>query len=259
MKDINLAVNPKDFLLVVGPTGCGKTTLCRSFNGLIPHFYAGKMKGEVRVKDQNTHDVEVSELAKTTGLVFQNPENQLISLNVERELSFAPENLGLPPEEIERRVEDVISTLGLESIRKKPPFDLSGGEQQRVAIGSVLTLKPKILVLDEPTANLDPVAAKQLLETVGHLNKSADITVIITEHKIDLVAPLANRMILMEKGEIKIDSSPRSVLASSLLEDTGVNPPRVVELYKRITPKHKRQEIPLTVEEAVQTFFEGNK
>jgi energy-coupling factor transporter ATP-binding protein EcfA2 len=259
LKNIKLTVNPKDFLLIVGPTGCGKTTLCRSFNGLIPHFYAGTMKGKVYVKDHDTHEVEVSELAKTTGLVFQNPENQLISLNVERELSFAPENLGLPPEEIEKRVEDVISTLGLESIRKKPPFDLSGGEQQRVAIGSVLTLKPKILVLDEPTANLDPVAAKQLLETVDYLNKIANITVIITEHKIDLVAPLANRMILMEDGEIKIDSTPRAVLTSSILEDTGVKPPRVVELHKRITPKNKQQEVPLTVEEAVLSFLEGRK
>ncbi len=253
---MNLEINTGDFVLIVGPTGCGKTTLCRSLNGLIPHFYAGEMEGEVVVDGINTKTVEVSDLAKTTGLVFQNPENQLIALNVERELAFAPENLGIPKEEIKERVEQVVSTLGLEAIRKKAPFDLSGGEQQRVAIGSVLTLEPKILVLDEPTANLDPTATVKLLNLVADLNKNAHMTTIITEHKTDLIVPLANRMIVMEDGKIKTDSTPQSVLSSSILEDTGVNPPRIVELYKRVIPKNQRDLVPLTIAEAVKILFE---
>ncbi|MHA1916910.1 MAG: energy-coupling factor ABC transporter ATP-binding protein [Candidatus Ranarchaeia archaeon] len=255
LKDINLEINQGDFVLIIGPTGCGKTTLCRTFNGLIPHFYGGEIEGDILVEGKNTKSLEVYDLAKTAGMVFQNPENQLIALNVERELTFAPENLGLKKEEIKTRLEEVIKILNLESIRKTPPFELSGGEQQKVAVGSVLTLKPKVLVLDEPTANLDPLTSFNILTMVNDLNKKLGVTVFIAEHKIDFIAPIVNRIIVMDSGKIRFDGKPRDVFSSQILEEIGVMNPKIVQLYKESRFNRKNQKIPLDVKEAVDLIL----
>lgn len=161
IKNINLQIEKGEYVVVTGPTGCGKTTLCRCFNGLIPHFHQGRMTGRVTINGIDTLERKVSDLSQTVGLVFQDPENQLVALNVERELAFAPENLGLPVEEVKARVEEAVELVGLERLRSKAPYELSGGEQQRVAIASVLTLRPSLLVSDEPTSNLNPLAPKE--------------------------------------------------------------------------------------------------
>jgi energy-coupling factor transporter ATP-binding protein EcfA2 len=251
IKDINLQIEKGEYVVVTGPTGCGKTTLCRCFNGLIPHFHQGRMTGRVTIDGIDTLERKVSDLSQTVGLVFQDPENQLVALNVERELAFAPENLGLPVEEVKARVEEAVELVGLERLRSKAPYELSGGEQQRVAIASVLTLRPSLLVLDEPTSNLDPVGAKRVLSLLGDINKNRKITIILIEHRLDLVASYANRILIMNRGEIVVEGEPRVVLSNDYVEELGVGIPKILKLFKNLQIESRERGLPLTPEEAV--------
>jgi energy-coupling factor transporter ATP-binding protein EcfA2 len=169
LKKINLVINDGEYVIITGPSGCGKTTLCRTINGLVPQFHRGYIAGNVIVDGMNTRDHSVAEMATKAGLVFQQPENQLVTLNVEKEIAFGPENLGVEPIEVRHRVDELISLLDLEHLRDKHPHEMSGGEQQRVAIASTLALKPKILVADEPTSNLDPKNAELILDIISEM------------------------------------------------------------------------------------------
>ncbi|MFX1487327.1 MAG: energy-coupling factor ABC transporter ATP-binding protein [Promethearchaeota archaeon] len=250
IRDIDLAVDKGEFVLVTGPTGCGKTTFCRCLNGLIPHFHAGQLKGEVFVDGLNTADHQVYELAQKVGLVFQNPENQLVALNARRELAFAPENLGLPREEIEKRVEETLDVVDIQDLSEKAPYEMSGGEQQQVAIASLLTLKPKILVLDEPTSNLDPVSAKHILELLNGLNRRSGITIILIEHRLEMVSKYADRAIILDRGRAVLDGNPREVFSTDLVEELGIGVPKIAQLFKILKRKGLDMNIPLSVEEA---------
>jgi len=250
VEDISLSISEGEFVLITGPSGCGKTTICRAMNGLVPHFHKGKMKGEVIVDGLKTTEHEVSKLATKVGLVFQNPENQLVALNVEREIAFGPENLGLPPEEIRKRVEDAISLVGIEKIRHRAPYEISGGQQQLVALASVISLNPKVLVLDEPTAHLDPKAARMVLKIVKKLNNELGTTIVLVEHRLDLSIQYATRMILMDKGKIVLDGSPRDILTTDITASIGVGEPKVVQLFKALQKHGVRLPVPLTPEEA---------
>lgn len=235
LSNINLTINEGETVLLTGPSGCGKTTLCRCLNGLIPHFYtSGYFKGEVIIAGMNTIETPIPKLAQYVGFVFQNPENQLFTLNVERELAFGPENLMLPPDEIKRRVDWALKVTGIEHLKNCSIYELSGGEQQRVAIAACLTMQPKILVLDEPTANLDPLGAKKILDLIFQLNRRLNLTVIIVEHRLDLLIHKVDRIIIMDKGKIIVDMHPRAAVKDYNLENFGVSPPKVVTLYKKL-------------------------
>lgn len=255
IKNIDLKLIDGEFVVVTGPTGCGKTTLCRCFNGLIPHFHQGRMTGQMKVNGVETREKNVSDLSQTVGFVFQDPENQLVALNVERELAFGPENLGLPREEIKARVEEAIDMVGIGHLRTSAPYELSGGEQQRVAIASVLTLKPSILILDEPTSNLDPVGAKKVVTLLGKLNKSHGIVIILIEHRLDLVAPYSNRVFVMSEGEIVVEGEPRTALSNDIVEELGVGIPRILKLFKGLRIKRGIGSLPLTPEEAIKILI----
>jgi energy-coupling factor transporter ATP-binding protein EcfA2 len=255
IENINLRIMNGEFVVVTGPTGCGKTTLCRCFNGLIPHFHHGKMIGQIKVNGVETRERKVSDLSQTVGFVFQDPENQLVALNVERELAFAPENLGLPREEIKARVEEAIEMVGIDHLRSKAPYELSGGEQQRVAIASVLTLKPSILVLDEPTSNLDPVSAKKVVTLLRQLNKDHDMIIILIEHRLDLVAPYSSRVLVMSNGEIVVEGEPRKTLSNDYVEKLGVGIPRILKLFKGLGVVRDGQNLPLTPDEAIRILI----
>jgi energy-coupling factor transporter ATP-binding protein EcfA2 len=233
LRRINLNIEQGEFLVLTGPSGCGKTTLCRAINGLVPQFHRGYIAGNVFVDGKDTRDHSVSELAPTAGLVFQQPENQLVTLNVEREIAFGPENLGVDADEVRRRVEELIEMLDIEHLREKHPHEMSGGEQQRVAIAATLALKPKILVADEPTSNLDPKSAETILEIITDLNKR-DLTVVLVEHRLDLVSKDASRVVLMDKGCIVADGEPRDVLTMDVCQEIGVGIPKATNLYKRL-------------------------
>ncbi|MDI9609442.1 MAG: ABC transporter ATP-binding protein [Candidatus Verstraetearchaeota archaeon] len=232
--DVNFKAEPGEFVLVTGPSGCGKTTFCRALNGLIPNSYGGDFKGEVMVDGLLTTSTPVYELAQRVGLVFQNPENELFCTTVEREVAFGPENLALPREEIAMRVEEALEIVGISHLKEKSPEELSGGEQQKVAIAALLAMKPKVLVLDEPTANLDPVSAKSVLELMHRLNKNG-VTVILVEHRLEMVSHLVDRCVVFEGGRIVADGSPREVLYSDKVSELGVGLPKVVQVSKRLS------------------------
>ncbi len=260
LQNINLEINKGDFILLCGPTGCGKTTLCRCLTGLIPHFHSGYFEGDVLIDGLNTKNVPVYRLAKKVGMVFQNPENQLIAMNVERELGFAMENLGYPPETIWEKIEEIIEQFQLQTLRKKAPFELSGGEQQKVAIASILTLDPDIIILDEPTSNLDPLAAEKILGLLKKLNLERNKTIILIEHRLELVAPLINRLLLMDKGKLILDAPPEKALRDKKLKNLGIGIPKIIQLYELLEKEGIHfEKIPLTpfeFAEAIQSIRE---
>jgi energy-coupling factor transporter ATP-binding protein EcfA2 len=249
LKKINLTISEGEYVVITGPSGCGKTTLCRTINGLVPQFHRGYISGNVIIDEMNTRDHSVAEMATKAGLVFQQPENQLVTLNVEKEIAFGPENLGVDPLEIRQRVEELISLLDLEHLRDKHPHEMSGGEQQRVAIASTLALKPKILVADEPTSNLDPKSAELILSIISDLNER-DMTVVLVEHRLDLVSKDASRIVLMDDGRIVADGPPREVLVMDLCQEIGVGVPKATLVYKCLRNRGiDLGSVPLTGEE----------
>lgn len=232
LENVNLVIERGDFVVLTGPSGCGKTTLCRCLNGLIPHFYGGKFNGTVVVDGLSVKDHPISELAQHVGFVFQNPENQLFALSVEKDIAFGLENLALSRAEIIKRVKWAMKITGVTDLRENAPHELSGGQQQRVAIASVLAMNPQVMVLDEPTSFLDPMSSKQLFEVIQTLNKETRLTIILVEHRLDLLSPYAKRIIVMDEGKIIADGSPRNILSSKKVFSLGVGIPKVTRLYQ---------------------------
>lgn len=230
--DVSLTLEKGEFVVLTGPSGCGKTTLCRCFNGLIPHFYSGKLEGAIRVAGLEVSEHSIYELAVHVGLVFQNPENQLFALSVEKDVAFGLENLGLPRDDMRRRVDWALQMTGIEDLRERTPHELSGGQQQRVAIASVLAMKPDVMVLDEPTSFLDPLGAQKIFEVIDDLNKKLGITVILVEHRLDLASRYANRVIVMDEGKVALDGKPLEVFSSERARLIGVGIPKATRLYQ---------------------------
>jgi energy-coupling factor transporter ATP-binding protein EcfA2 len=202
LKNINLNIEKGDFTLIAGPTGCGKSTLALCLSGLIPQVISGEMEGKVLVDGKDTKEYEVYQMAQYVGLVFQNAENQLCSLDVEAEIAFGPENLGLPRPEIEKRVDSALTAANLSDLRRKYTFNLSGGQKHRTAIAASLSMIPRILVLDEPFSELDPAGCKEILQTLKRLNEERGITVVLIEHKLEHVLRFVKKVILLKDGEI---------------------------------------------------------
>jgi len=236
-KDVNLKIDEGEFIIITGPSGCGKTTLCRCFNGLIPHFYGGRLEGEIKVCGLNVKENPIHKIARHVGMVFQNPENQLFALSVEKDVAFGLENLGVPREEIRRRVDWALKITGVYDLRHRAPHELSGGQQQRVAIASVLAMNPKVIVLDEPTSFIDPLGAEQIFQVINSLNSDLGITTILVEHRLDLISKYADRMIVMNEGKIILDGDPREVLTSDEARLIGVGIPKATLLYKALKAK----------------------
>lgn len=255
LKDVNLTIERGSFVTLTGPSGCGKTTLCRCINGLIPHFYGGEIKGDILVSGMSVRDNEISELAKHVGFVFQNPENQLFALSVEKDIAFGLENLALPREEIRRRVEWAMEMTGIEDIRERAPYELSGGQQQRVAIAGVLAMKPEVMILDEPTSFLDPMAATKLFQVINKLNKELNLTIILVEHRLDLLCQYTDRVIVMDEGEVRLDGTPRNVFSSEEAKLLGIGIPKVIRLYNELK-KHgiDLRRPPISVEDFAQSL-----
>lgn len=256
-KDANLEIERGEFVLLTGPSGCGKTTLCRCFNGLIPHFYGGTLEGEIIVAGLKPSEHAIYEMAQHVGFVFQNPENQLFALTVEKDVAFGLENLGLSRDEIRRRIDWALKVTGIYDLRDRAPFELSGGQQQRVAIASVLAMQPEIIVLDEPTSFLDPLSAKSILEVIHQLNRELSITVILVEHRLDLAARYASRVIVMDEGQIILDEEPRKAFLEEKTKLVGVGIPKVVRLYLLLREDGiNLSRVPLSPDEAAESIVE---
>ncbi|UCE29631.1 MAG: ATP-binding cassette domain-containing protein [Candidatus Bathyarchaeota archaeon] len=257
LQDVSIKVEPGEFLILTGPSGCGKTTLCRCFNGLVPHFYGGKLEGNVEVADLKVDDHSIYELARHVGLVFQNPENQLFALSVEKDVAFGLENLGIPRNEIRERVDWALNITGITDIRERAPHELSGGQQQRVAIACVLAMKPDVMVLDEPTSFLDPVGAQKIFDVISDLNKKLSITVILVEHRLDLASKYADHVLVMDEGKVVLDGTPREIFDSDSARLIGVGIPKATRLYQILKEKGvSLKKIPVNSEEASQLLRE---
>jgi energy-coupling factor transport system ATP-binding protein len=241
LSDVDLHVPEGELCLVVGPTGTGKTTLLRSVNGLVPHTTGGTLRGRVTVDGRDTRTHRPRDLADVVGIVGQDPLAGMVTDVVEEELAYGMEQLALPPAVMRRRVEETLDLLGLVGLRDRPLITLSGGERQRVAIGSVLTSNPKVLVLDEPTSALDPPAAEEVLAALHRLVHDLGLTVLLAEHRLERVVQFADRVVLLRGPDRPpIVGDPASVLA-----DAPIAPP-VVELGRLVgwSP------LPLTIREA---------
>jgi len=249
LNSVNLMVEKGEFVVVTGPSGCGKTTLCRCLNGLVPNFYTGELTGDVLVCGLDIRQQPTNVLSRHVGFVFQNPENQLFSLTVERDVAFGPENLGLTREETRERVDWALKATGIEDLKDRAPYELSGGQQQRAALASVLAMKPEVMVLDEPTSFLDPKSSLEILRVVAKLNKELGITVVLVEHRLDLATRYSNRIVVLDKGLVALDGPARSVYGKQA-HLIGIGVPKVTLLFHLLKQDGVEIErIPVTVEE----------
>ena len=226
LENINLKLE-KGFFSLVGASGCGKSTLCLTLNGLIPNEISGKLTGKVLINGMDTQKYQVKNLAVEVGMVFQNPESQLFSLSAEDEISFGPGNLALPWKEIEKRVDEVLGQLNIKHLKNKSPEEMSSGEKQKVAIASALAMNPKILVLDEPTANLDPKSSEEIFRIIKDLSK--DRLIFLTEHDIDRVIRYSDEIAVMNKGKIVMFGKPKEILNRKELFEY-IYPPKISRL-----------------------------
>jgi energy-coupling factor transporter ATPase len=260
IKKVSLTINKGDFVILTGPSGCGKTTLCRCFNGLIPHFYNGNLEGKIEVAGLNVADHKIHELARHVGLVFQNPENQLFALSVEKDVAFGLENFAMPRDEMRKRVDWALQMAGITELSERPPHELSGGQQQRVAIASVLAMQPDIMILDEPTSFLDPVGAQKIFEVISELNKKLGITLILVEHRLDLAAKYANNVIVMDEGSVVLNGTPREIFTSEEARLIGVGIPKATKLYQHLKQNGVHlKTAPVTTEETANLLREALK
>ena len=225
-ENLSVTIDRGSFTAVIGPNGCGKSTLAKHFNGIL--LPSG---GRVLVSGMDTSDENLLlEIRRTVGMVFQNPDNQIVSNVVEEDVAFAPENLGVPTAEIRSRVDDALKTVGMYEYREHAPHLLSGGQKQRIAIAGVLAMQPTCIVLDEPTAMLDPRGREEVIETVSRLNRERGITVVLITHHMS-EAVNADRVIVMHQGGILLDGSPREVFTQvQTLREAGLDVPQTTEL-----------------------------
>ena len=247
LKNINLSVPDGGFLGIIGPAGAGKTTLARAVSGLIPHHYPGDFYGSVRVNDMDTVDSSLIDLSRQVGMVFQDVESQIISPMVEDELLYGLENFGVPHAEIPERMEEALQQVGIADLRDRSIASLSGGQRQKVAVASIVALKPRILVLDEPTGELDPFSSRQVFSLLKDLNENHGITVIIIEQKIMLLCEFARQIAVLRDGSILRQGDTREILShADELEAIGVNCPRVTT-FSRILSEKTGEALPVCI------------
>ena len=248
LDNISIHIEKGDFVGLIGESGAGKTTLCNCINGLIPHHYTGDFYGSVKIEGQDTFDVEPGKLALKVGSVFQDIESQLVSYFVEDEILFGLENFGVPADQIEQRITSALNALGIGELRHREVSSLSGGQKQKVVIAAILALEPDVLVLDEPTGELDPASSVQIFELLKKLNEEKGITIVVAEQKIMLLCEFVKKLIVLEKGICVHYGEIRSTLTHQReMEEAGINCPRVLTLTGRmveegLTPKGMKPE-----------------
>lgn len=257
LDDVSMRLKAGQVTAIVGANGAGKSTLCYALAGFVPHFFRGTQSGTVTINGIDTGKTTLSELVTQVGLVVQNPFNQIsgAKLTVEEEVAFGLENLGVPREEMHARVKRVLEQFELQDAAAQSPYALSGGQQQRLALASILVMEPSVLVLDEPTAQLDPVGTRQVMMIVAALAKEGR-TIVLVEHKLEWVAELANRVLVLEQSKLVADGTPRQVLPPAhrwgLVETRYTRVGRLAQERGLVSVD---EPLPLTLSEA-KSFFE---
>ena len=255
LRDVTLTIPDGAFLGIIGPAGAGKTTLAHSIGGIIPHAIRGDFYGAVEVDGHDTADTRLTDLSRLVGTVFQDVDSQIISSVVEDEILYGLENFGVPREEVEERMAFALNEVGIAPLRHRSIASLSGGQRQKVAIASLVALRPKILVLDEPTGELDPRSSRQIFTLLKSLNREYGMTVVVVEQKIMLLCEFAERLAVLSEGRIVREGSVREVLGDIAgLREIGVNCPRSA-LFSSLLAEKTGREIPVCVnaDEAVDT------
>ncbi|WP_343246517.1 ABC transporter ATP-binding protein [Diplocloster hominis] len=253
IRDLNVNIERGRFYGVIGENGSGKTTFCALLRGFIPDFYKGELKGEVLVEGKKTTDYG-GELSAKIGYVFQNPFTQIsgVKETVFEEVAYGLENFGVPVEEIERRVVEVMQMTDIEALAEKNPFDLSGGQMQRVALASVIVLEPDILIIDEPTSQLDPEGTESVFAIIKTL-KEKHKTIILVEHKIDLIAEYADEVLVFKEGRLIASGDKQELLSDLSLLDQGAALPQVAILGSRLRERGLPvSRIPVTEKQAIE-------
>ncbi|MEW6084421.1 MAG: ABC transporter ATP-binding protein [Chloroflexota bacterium] len=257
LKNINLQVNEGEFVALIGPNGAGKSTLCYTVSGFVPHFFKGEMTGTVEVAGNESSKSNLHEWVLNVGLAFQNPFNQIsgAKYTVFEELAFGLENIGIPRDEMIQRVNDAMKLTGISDLADRSPYSLSGGQQQRVALTSILVMQPKVLVLDEPTSQMDPIGTREVFGAIRTMAEKG-MTVILAEHKVEWIANFADRVVALYEGEIISDGDPSDVLTSDLLAEKGFGISRYTSVARKAKEMGlwKKDKLPITLEEAVEGF-----
>ena len=259
LKGVNLELRKGDFALLLGPSGCGKSTLILCLNGLIPHLSQGEMIGVVEVAGKDTSTHEVHDFSPIIGMVFQNPDDQILSLRVVDEVAFGVEQQGLPHDEIVQRVDEFMEVMEISHLKNRLTFAISGGQKQRVSIASNLVMLQEVLILDDPTTDLDPVGKAEIVSTLGRLQREMGKTLLVIEHDLTDLIELANRVIVMEDGRVVHDGSPSEVFSRSYddMVRLGVNLPQHVEMVHALSRSGLQVPVlPVLKEEAFAVFKE---
>jgi len=255
LKGIDLEVERGEFVSIMGPTGVGKTTLCLALNGIVPQSTGGTIRGEVVVAGLNTRQHPVPELASQVGVVFQDPESQFFNMTVEDEVAFGPESLGLDPHEIRERVDWALTVVGMNPHRHRSPFQLSGGEKQRVAIAAILAMTPRILVLDEPTSGLDPLGKAQVFRVVRELKHRDGMTIVMVEQESEKIAEFSDRVLVLHEGKVALVDTPDQVFAQvEWMHEIGLAVPQVSELAHLFNTRRNASYVFTSLEGAYQAL-----
>lgn len=258
LKDISFSAQSGELVAVVGANNSGKSTLCYALSGVIPNFYHGSFDGSVVIETMNTTEHTISELAQKVGLVIQNPANQLsgVRYTVFEEIAFGLENQGVNRSEIIKRVRTVLTETGLSDLSDRSPYQLSGGQQQKLALASVLAMSPSILILDEPTTFLDPNGGRKVFDILQEL-KNQGKTIIITEQRLEWVAEYADRVLVLVNGELVLSGRPEEVLVNKKIKEIGLDwmpYTRSAELAKQLGLWERERQLPSTFEATVSGF-----
>ena len=261
LKNINLDIKKGEFWAVIGKNGSGKTTLCNVLRRFVPDFYKGELKGKITLEGKELKDYSAKEIVQKVGFVFQNPFTQIsgVKETVFEEIAFGLENLALDAEYIRKRVEETLKLLHIEELKDKNPYELSGGQGQKVALASIIAMDPEIMVIDEPTSQLDPKGTEEIFEIIDILKKEGK-TIILVEHKLELIAEYAEKVMVLDEGEMILSGNTEDVLKNKILLEKEIGIPQYTALAYRLMDEGKVQfeKIPITKEKAVEVFAHKN-
>lgn len=257
LQDISLKIKEGEFVAIIGPNGAGKSTLCYTLAGFVPHFFKGELTGKVEVDGKELLESTLNEWVLNVGLAFQNPFNQIsgAKYTVFEELAFGLENVGIPRQEMKSRIEDTMQLTGIRDLADRSPYSLSGGQQQRVALTSILVMQPRVLVLDEPTSQMDPIGTREVFGVIRTMAERG-MTVVLAEHKVEWIAQFADRVIALHEGQVLLEGKPSEVLTSDLLVEKGFGISRYTSVARKAKEMDlwKKEYLPVTLDEAVEGF-----